>query len=61
MRTSVFAIALAATSFGCSPALAADTCHERSHQFGKMRHCVTSVRPPQGAASFGPEHLFANN
>jgi hypothetical protein len=26
-----------------------------------MRHCVTSVRPPEGATNFGPEHLAATD
>ena len=57
MRTCAFAIMLLAAGLAGAPALAADICSERSHQFGKMRHCVTSVRPAQGSTTFGPESL----
>ena len=57
MRTCVLAIALIAASLSCSAAISAEACSERSHQFGKMRHCVTSIRPPEGSVTFGPEHL----
>jgi hypothetical protein len=57
MRTCSLAIAFIAAIHCCSPAAADETCFERSHQFGKMRHCVTSVRPPEGAVTFGPDHL----
>src|SRR5712692_7124589 len=59
MRFRTFPTALLAIALITTPAFAVDTCNERSHQFGKMRHCVTSVRAPQGGASYGPENLAA--
>ena len=57
MRFKTFAIASLAANFACAPAFAEEICHERTTQFGKLRHCVTSVRPSEGAITFGPEQL----
>ena len=59
MRTRVFAAALFAMCLVSIPALSDETCYERSGQFANMRHCVTSVRAPQGGMNFGPENLAA--
>jgi hypothetical protein len=61
MRTHTFAAVLLAAIFNSTPAFSDDLCYERSGQFAKMRHCVTSVRPPEGATNFGPEHLAATD
>jgi len=57
MRFKTFAIASLAAGFACAPAFADEICHERTTQFGKLRHCVTSVRTSEGAITFGPEQL----
>ena len=59
MRSCAFAFLLLVTSLAGTPAVADEICHARSGQFANMRHCVTSVRAPQGGTNFGPEHLAA--
>ena len=60
MRQSVLAFALAAANLISLPALSQEICHDRpGGQFADMRHCVTSVRAPQGGTNFGPQHLAA--
>lgn len=44
---------------GCGAPAAAQTCHTVEHQFGKTRICPSSVLPPQGSRSYGPDHLIA--
>jgi len=65
MRTRVFAALLAApflvTPFLAAPARADQICFERGGQFSALRHCVTSVRSPDGGANFGPDHLAATD
>ena len=61
MRKRFFAAALMAANFISAPAHADEICYERSGQFANMRHCVTSVRPPDGGTNFGPEHLAATD
>ena len=59
MRTRIFAAVLFAACIVSAPALADEICYDRSGQFANMRHCVTSVRPPEGGTNLGPEHLAA--
>jgi len=60
MRNFVLVFSFAAASLVSPFVLAQEICHDRpGGQFADMRHCVTSVRAPQGATSFGPEHLAA--
>jgi hypothetical protein len=63
MRTRASAALFAATVFAAQflPAIArADQiCFERGGQFSALRHCVTSVRPSESGANFGPDHLAA--
>jgi hypothetical protein len=41
------------------PALSAETCIvDHGGQFGDITLCASSVLPPQGANSYGPEHLI---
>jgi hypothetical protein len=37
----------------CSSASAADICNDQAHQFGTVRHCVTTARD----TAFGPQNL----
>jgi hypothetical protein len=34
-----------------------ESCHSYGTQYGNFRLCVSSVLPPQGGNSYGPEHL----
>ncbi len=44
---------------GLSARRAAETCYvDPGGQYGKITMCVSSVLPPQGANSYGPEHLI---
>jgi hypothetical protein len=55
MRAALVAILLVASL----PAAASETCYvDPGGQYGKITMCVSSVLPPQGANSYGPEHLI---
>lgn len=55
MRSAFSAILLVASL----PAAAAETCYvDPGGQYGKITMCVSSVLPPQGANSYGPDHLI---
>jgi hypothetical protein len=60
MRSCSFVCTLAAC-LACTTASANQICYERTGQFATMRHCVTSIREPQGETTFGPEHLAATD
>ncbi len=38
-------------------ALAQEACHSYGTQYGDFRICVSSVLPPQGKNTYGPDHL----
>jgi hypothetical protein len=55
MRIALGVIGLVATV----SAAGAETCYvDPGGQFGKLTMCVSSVLQPQGANSYGPEHLI---
>jgi hypothetical protein len=57
MRSASVAILLVASL----PA-AAETCYiDPGGQYGKITMCVSSVLPPQGANSYGPEHMIGRS
>lgn len=59
MRPRLLAAALLATSLVSESATSQETCFDLSGQFANSRHCVSSVRAPQGGMTFGPENLLA--
>jgi hypothetical protein len=61
MRIHTFQAGLLAACIVSSPVLSEEICYERTGQFAKLRHCVTSVRPAESGTNFGPEHLAATD
>ena len=55
LRPLAFACGLA--SLGIANAGAAELCHTRGGQYAKNRTCVSSVLPPQGRNTYGPDKL----
>jgi hypothetical protein len=53
------AVMVLAIGFAGPPAASAaqETCHKYGTKFGDYRKCVSSVLPPQGDKTYGPEHL----
>ena len=44
-----------------TPAAAQEVCHSYGTQLGDFRICVSSVLPPQGKNTYGPEHLHGTS
>ena len=59
LRRTILLAAIPALAAISASAASAETCHtDPGGQFGKITICASSVLPPQGGNTYGPEHLI---